>query len=265
MKRKVEKNMKRLGSDYIPLVDGEGSRLRLVISFSRIAWFTVSLPFCGFAFCIIWSILYNFEQATETHCNVYNFLPSVSAAIGHYRPQKHIWEFTIAVQAIIRLLVLFMYYEYYKDTAYKWARGITNFALFSYFLENTALVTLSFWSSNENYVFHKISFITFLLMSLMHMVLSYIIAMNCCNVAKDTNNSISLKWKFNSMVLNVTATMLACYFFYRHNKYCEPFVYSMFALAEYVVVITNMAFHVTAAYDFAGRSLLISTNGLRII
>ncbi|XP_058804236.1 post-GPI attachment to proteins factor 2-like isoform X4 [Phymastichus coffea] len=239
---KVEKNMKRLGSDYIPLVDGEGSRLRLVISFSRIAWFTVSLPFCGFAFCIIWSILYNFEQATETHCNVYNFLPSVSAAIGHYRPQKHIWEFTIAVQAIIRLLVLFIY-----------------------FLENTALVTLSFWSSNENYVFHKISFITFLLMSLMHMVLSYIIAMNCCNVAKDTNNSISLKWKFNSMVLNVTATMLACYFFYRHNKYCEPFVYSMFALAEYVVVITNMAFHVTAAYDFAGRSLLISTNGLRII
>ena len=39
----------------------------------------------------------------------------------------------------------------------------------------------------------------------------------------------------------------------------------MFALAEYVVVITNMAFHVTAAYDFAGRCLLISTSALRII
>ncbi|XP_011499891.1 PREDICTED: post-GPI attachment to proteins factor 2-like isoform X2 [Ceratosolen solmsi marchali] len=158
-----------------------------------------------------------------------------------------------------------MYYRYYKETVYKWARNMTNFALLSYFSENIALVTLSFWSSNENYVLHKISFITFLLMSLMYMVISYIIAKNCRNTTKDIHNSTSIKWKFNSMVLNISAVMLACYFFYRHNKYCEPFVYSMFALAEYIVVITNMAFHVTAAYDFAGWKILISTNGLKII
>lgn len=143
--------MGRLGSDYIPLVDGENSKFRLVLSFSKIAWFTVSLPFLGFIFCIIWSILYNFEKATETHCNVYNFLPSVSAAIGHYKPQKNVWEFTIAIQATIRAIVLYMYYRYYRETAYRWAKGITNFALLSYLLENAALVTLSFWSSNENY------------------------------------------------------------------------------------------------------------------
>lgn len=39
----------------------------------------------------------------------------------------------------------------------------------------------------------------------------------------------------------------------------------MFALCEYMVVISNMGFHVTAAWDFAGRSLMISTKGLRII
>lgn len=60
-------------------------------------------------------------------------------------------------------------------------------------------------------------------MSLMHMAVSYIIARNCRNVAKDISDTTSLKWKFNSMVLNVTAILLACYFFYRHNKYCEPF------------------------------------------
>lgn len=57
----------------------------------------------------------------------------------------------------------------------------------------------------------------------MHMGLSYIIARNCRNVAKDVNDNTSLKWKFNSMVLNVLSILLACYFFYRHNKYCEPF------------------------------------------
>ncbi|XP_008204605.1 post-GPI attachment to proteins factor 2 isoform X2 [Nasonia vitripennis] len=255
----------RLGSDYIPLVDEEISRYRLVISFPKIAWFTVSLPFFGFVFCIVWSILYNFEKSTETHCKVYNFLPSVSAAIGHYKPQKNVWEAAIATQAILRALVLYMYYKYYRETAHKWAYGMTNFALFSYLVENAALVTLSFWSSNENYALHKISFIMFLLMSLMHMTLAYIIARNCRNVSKDIHDSISLKWKFNSMVFNVTAILLAVYFFYRHNKYCEPFVYSMFALAEYIVVVSNMAFHVTAAHDFAGRSVLLSPNGLRII
>jgi hypothetical protein len=151
--KEVLKNMSklRLGSDYIPLVEEEISRFRLIISVSKIAWFTVSLPFCSFLFCILWSILYNFDHATETHCKVYNFLPSVSAAIGHYKPQKNIWEIAIASQAIIRTLVLYMYYRYYRETAYKWARNMTNFALLSYFLENTALVTLSFWSSNENY------------------------------------------------------------------------------------------------------------------
>ncbi|KAJ8676716.1 hypothetical protein QAD02_012503 [Eretmocerus hayati] len=255
----------RLGSDYIPLVDEEYSRFRVVFSFSKIAWFTVSLPFFAFLFCVGWSILYNFEKATETHCKVYNFLPSVSAAIGHYRPQKTIWEIAIATQALIRGLVLYMYYQYFKETVYTWAWGMTNFAMLSYFLENTALVTLSFWSSNENYVLHKLSFITFLLMSLMHMMISYIIVRSCRHVPRDTNDRISLRWKFNSMISNVLAILLACYFFYRHNKYCEPLVYSMFALAEYIVVISNMAFHVTAAYDFAGRSCLISRTGLRII
>ena len=60
-------------------------------------------------------------------------------------------------------------------------------------------------------------------MSFIHMILSYIIARNCRNVIREINDNISLKWKFNSMIVNIIAILLACYFFYRHNKYCEPF------------------------------------------
>ncbi|XP_029674553.1 post-GPI attachment to proteins factor 2-like [Formica exsecta] len=255
----------RLGSDYIPLTTEEDmSKIRVVVPFSKVAWLTVSLPFLAFVFCVAWSVLYNFEHSTSTHCQVYNFLPSVSAAIGHYRPQRDVWKTAIALQAIVRTLVFMMYYRYYKEHVYIWARYLSNVALVMYAIENTSLVTLSFWTSDENYTFHKMSFVMFLLTSFIHMFLAYYIMRSCLNIAKDFHDT-SLKWKRRSMMLNVFSISIACYFFYRHNKYCEPLVYSMFALSEYGVVISNMGYHLTAALDFATTCVMISGNRLRII
>ncbi|XP_043269863.1 post-GPI attachment to proteins factor 2-like isoform X2 [Venturia canescens] len=258
-------NKFRTGSEYEPLINEDPSPSRIVISFSKIAWFTVSMPFFAFAFCILYSVLYNFESATSTHCKVYNILPSVSAAIGHYKPQRDVWRAAIATQAVIRAIILSMYYHYYTNVVYNWAQGIKNFALISYGIENTALVTLSFWSSNENYAFHKLSFITFLIMALVHMSLAWYISKHCRASAKDHSETTSQRWKTRSLILNVASIFAACYFFWRHNAYCEPFVYSMFAMCEYMVVLSNMGFHVTAAWDFAGRSLMLSMHGIRII
>lgn len=46
------------------------SKIRVVVPFSKVAWLTVSLPFLAFVFCVAWSVLYNFEHATSTHCQV---------------------------------------------------------------------------------------------------------------------------------------------------------------------------------------------------
>ncbi|XP_029170125.1 post-GPI attachment to proteins factor 2-like [Nylanderia fulva] len=255
----------RLGSDYIPLTTEEDmSKIRVVVPFSKVAWLTVSLPFLAFVFCVIYSILYNFEHSTSTHCQVYNFLPSVSAAIGHYRPQRDVWKTAIALQAVGRTLVFMLYYRYYREHVYIWARYLSNIALVMYAIENTSLVTLSFWTSNENYTFHKMSFIMFLITSFIHMFVAYYIMRNCLNIAKDFHDT-SLKWKQRSLMLNVLSILIACYFFYRHNKYCEPLVYSMFALSEYGVVISNMGYHLTAALDFATTHIMISEKRLRII
>ena len=81
-----------------------------IISFSKLAIFTVALPLCGFMFCIIWSLAYNFVESTSTHCGVQNYLPSVSASIGSFSPQKFVWRFTIAVHSAPRYLVSFIYY-----------------------------------------------------------------------------------------------------------------------------------------------------------
>lgn len=258
-------NKSRMGSEYIPLVEDDMSKTRLVLPFAKVAWFTVSLPFLAFIFCIVWSIIYNFEHSTSTHCKVYNFLPSVSAAIGHYKPQKNVWKTAIAVQALIRVLVLILYRRYYKEHIYKWAQSMCNLATTAYAVENISLVTLSFWTSDENYAFHKLSFIMFLIVSFAHMLLAYYLMRNCRNITRESAEATSLRWKKRSIVSNLLCVLFACYFFYRHNKYCEPLVYSMFALSEYGVVLSNMGFHSTAAWDFGTVRLMISRTGFRVI
>lgn len=60
----------RLGSEYIPLADDDMSKTRVVLPFAKVAWLTVALPFLAFLFCVAWSVLYNFEHSTSTHCQV---------------------------------------------------------------------------------------------------------------------------------------------------------------------------------------------------
>lgn len=52
--------------------------------------------------------------------------------------------------------------------------------------------------------------------------------------------------------------VLAMYLYWRHNAYCEPGVYTLFALAEYCVVLSNIAFHSTLYYDFHGKSVILA-------
>lgn len=56
-------------------------------------------------------------------------------------------------------------------------------------------------------------------------------------------------------LVNIVSFACAGFCFVRHNRHCEPGVYTLFALFEYVVVLTNMGFHITACLDFAGQSV----------
>lgn len=124
------------------------------------------------------------------------------------------------------------------------------------------------------------------------MILVYFIMKSCRNVMKDWFEITSLKWKRRLIMLNIFSILASGYFFYRHNKYCEPLgkiilidfiiinmikcnsvienydiilVYSMFALSEYGVVLSNMGFHTTVTLDFPITRFMISGSGFKII
>lgn len=67
------------------------------------------------------------------------------------------------------------------------------------------------------------------------MFLAYYIKRRCVNAIRDFDDA-SLKWKWRSMMLNVSSILVACYFFYRHNKYCEPLGKTLIDINNIIII-----------------------------
>lgn len=237
----------------------EGIKPFLVrIPICRFSCITVSLPFLGILFCIAWSEIYDFEKATSTHCQIYNVLPSLSAAIGNFSPQKEVWQWAIGLHALPRFIMVYVYSKYYKEILYSWAFYISTIANILNTMEIICLIGLSFWTSTENYPVHKTFFVTFVVTSEFYMILTCLLFKRCRRHPPINVESRSLTLKGQLVIFNICSILLATYFFMRHNSYCEPGVYSLFALFEYLVVLSNMAFHMTAYWDFYERDLVLN-------
>lgn len=123
----------------------------LRIHFEKFAVLVVSFPLLAFLFCISYSVIFNFESATYTHCQVFNMLPSISAAIGNFSPQREIWQGAIAIQAVPRFYVAREYLNYHYSVLFPQDLWIAQIAFFLNIAENIALILLSFFTSSRHY------------------------------------------------------------------------------------------------------------------
>jgi len=121
------------------------------LRFRTVAVLTVMLPLSGFVICVLWSLYYNFRSSTATHCGVQNYLPSVSAAIGDYTPQKYIWRIAIAVHTVPRIRIAFVYLVYFTSILVKQTGKLIRLNCALNLIEVFSLFGLTFVSSTENY------------------------------------------------------------------------------------------------------------------
>ena len=210
-------------------------------SLSAVARWTSLLPPVSLLSCILWSLIYNYDKATYTHCEVPELLPSISSVIGGFELQRFLWTFSVAITTGPRIVFcklkqinLCEKYSSYKRTI-KW-----NFYL--NVTEILCLLTLSLVPSSEIFLLHATAFSVFILTSLLSMtVVTYYI--------KDTRNR---GMKKNIVTISWVCVCLAFYFYNRHNEYCEPYIYTGFAMCEYLVVGSNMVWHSLNVYQFSG-------------
>ncbi|VDK82386.1 unnamed protein product, partial [Litomosoides sigmodontis] len=268
------------------------------ISSRTATYFFCSFPLTGLCFCIFFALYSNFEKATETHCHIYNVLPSISVAIGDFYWGRLIWRILILSHLVPRVLAAFAYAQLFKvplETIL-----LTTFRYLTCFfnlLELFCLAVVSVISSKDNHFRHVFAFSIFQIAGMIHGVLHIIMyrltgirdySIHTRKSYRMTHVLIIFMRKIDELFmgeyvfhehqtkpstlskqLNVTKVKKTCYkwsllflaicaiLYYRHNSRCEPYVFSAFALFEYLVVLTNICFHATFRFDFYGLRIFV--------
>jgi hypothetical protein len=213
-------------------------------------WYAYFLPFFAFITCISLTLVKDNVKATRTHCNVTNILPSISASVGGFEPQRFIWRLSFALDSTPRYVIGYLQLQRLLNrhhvTFPKCYRLIQIINTCIHFLELTFLLLLTYISSNEIKQIHIYGFIGFVNCSLLHMLCTVLIDYYWPRTKKFCLNEKEKRLRLKRLIcflFHIVSVFISLYFFYRHNKFCESYIYSVYCLFEYCVVVTNISYH----------------------
>ncbi|GMS88731.1 hypothetical protein PENTCL1PPCAC_10906 [Pristionchus entomophagus] len=216
---------------------------RLSISSPLLTFFVCSLPTVALFLSVTISLYTDFAEATKTHCLVDNVLPSISTAISSPWTQP-IWRTLIYLHAPPRFIAFLIYRRWFSPSLR------SRLTLLSYLIEILSLLSLTYFDSTSAHLNHVISFTTFGISSVLHMYLH-------TSIVSSLTIRRSMRIKRRSLISSLLCLFFCFLLFLRHNWYCEPYVFSVFALFEHLFVLSNIVFHSTFRLDFPRYSLVM--------
>lgn len=202
----------------------------------------------------------DFEKSTKTHCRVPNVLPSISAVIADCQPQKFIWHLCFALDSVPRYLIAFLqlqrvlarqnvaYYDFYVLVQYC-------SSLF-HILELTFLLVLSYVSSIEVSWMHQLSFVLFMIFSLLHMLITILIDYfwpRTSLTAINEKEKYLRQRRLSFFLINICSFFISLFFYFSHNASCGAYMYTGYCFFEYIVVLSNVLYHATVMDEWDRR------------
>lgn len=235
----------------------------------------LTAPIYSFFYCLYVAYTIPNQHGMYTHCGVSNFALSVSEAIAKPQRSRIVWTIAIAIHAPIKLYYSFELAKFYVDYLYNRnkvqlkdgkanhssinQRNVWRLCLFlamsTGIIELGSLIGLTLITShNVDYFYiHQACVGGFLFGGASHMVLSSYIENVCSKKVIRISQKRSIyynqkhlffaNWRRRISILVCVDAALMFYLYYRHNRYCEPYMYSMFCLSEYLVIVLNMIYH----------------------
>ncbi|CAG9802482.1 unnamed protein product [Chironomus riparius] len=242
------------------------------LSLRSLSNITLILPLSGLFICFVTGYIFQAEEIHETHCRVYNIIPSISSITG-IRPQIYLWRSIIALHLTPRLVIAYVHRNYLTrhvlikiqgQSQYAQAARLASIVHYLNLIEIASLAGVTYVSNKENYPIHEKIFVTFMVTSLTYMLVSLrLLGVLQPNGPTNDQERRSLRYKRSFFALSIASTIGLIVFFLKHRLLCHDLAFSWFAFCEYVVAISNMGFHCTTTLiDFPPLDLVVkSVNG----
>ncbi|XP_065175531.1 post-GPI attachment to proteins factor 2-like [Sycon ciliatum] len=236
----------------------------LCVSHKKMIYTNFACVVVGTILMILASLYYSFDTVTGTHCRVPNFLPTISAAARDI-PSRLIWQLIIIFHIPRGLLEVVVYHNYFSarladmnwhSSLMRMLNYVQSVTLATHHLSLLSLTLVT--SAPPYYYIHEASFITFIVTSFVHMLmLLTIMKLTDSDGRGLKTKSVRVRYFFIHAILFVLSMGL----FFRHNAYCEPYVYSYYAGMEYLVIFSNMMFYIFITRDFPDLKLVMVGSG----
>ena len=247
-------NSEKIGNNSVNII--------FTIKYSNVIATSASAALIPLFWCLYISARYDYRAVTYSHCTRRHFLPSISAVLGSVKGifAHSSWKFAIAASSPQRSFDAFLYYKLYQKHSKKLALS----ELIVGFLEQYGLVTLTLITSSEDLFVHQVSFGVFIVASVFkNSLISYLHH----KYSKDNTGAVLTEAKniqHRLYILNMASILIALIFYFVHETYCPPYFYTYFSLFEWIFVLSNIAYNLSAVADFSEYQLDIRDQNIQV-